>query len=110
MRFPGNLYLDFLVVFRKANLLKVRKGHLGQRLEVGGVVKEGNDPLVGPVNEQIGARSVLLNAPEVTVVQAQQSATDYFVRNPVGNQDKILIFMFSQKIFQTLHGAGSDLI
>jgi hypothetical protein len=110
LRLPGNLYLDFLVEFRKAKPLKVRKGHLAQWFEIRGVVKEGNDPLVVPVNEQIGASGVLLNTPEVTVVQAQQSAAYYFVRNPVGNQDKILIFMFSQKIFQTLHSAVSDLI
>ena len=89
------------MVFRKANPLKVRKGHLAQRFEVGGVVKESNDPLPVPVNEEIGASGVLLNAPEVTIVQTQQSAADYFVRNPVGNQDKILIFMFGQKIFQS---------
>ena len=103
-------YQDFLVGLRKANPLKVRKGHFAQWFEVRGVVKEGNDPLPVPVDEQVGASGVLLDAPEVTVVQAQQSAADYFVRNPVGNQDKILIFMFSQKIFQTLHSPGSDFI
>ena len=70
---------------RKANLLKVRKGHFAQWFEVRGVIKEANDPLPVPVNEQIGAGGVLLNAPEVTIVQVQQSAADYFVRNPVGN-------------------------
>ena len=78
-------YQDFLVGFRKTNPLKISKGLFAQWFEVRGVVKKGNDPLPVPVDEQVGASGVLLDAPEVTVVQAQQSAADYFVRNPVGN-------------------------
>ena len=64
---------------------KVSQGFFPQRLEIRGVIQVGYDPLSVPVNKKIGGGGVLLNTPEVAVVQSQQGTTDHLVWHPVRN-------------------------
>ena len=51
------------------NGLKISQRFFPQRLEIRGVIQVGYDPLSVPVNKKIGRSGVLLNTPEVAVVQ-----------------------------------------
>ena len=65
--------------------LKVSESFFAQRSEIRGVVQVGYDPLPVPINKKIGGGGILLNTPEVAVVQPQQGTTDHLVWHPVSN-------------------------
>ena len=92
VRSPGTFGCARLLWGRALASSEISESGLLQNFQIGRVIDEGDDPLPVLVSEEVDAGGVLLNPPEVTVVEADEAAADDLVGHPPVSPTRTIVW------------------